>query len=534
MKEVTSIPNASRTFDALRSLGYDLNASIADVVDNAITDKVAANKVAVDLNLSPKKKISCRIQDNGCGMNQSELEEAMRLGTETTYEEKDLGKFGMGMKTASLSHCNVLTVISKRRRSEICGYRWDIGHIRKRGWTLLQLTKKEIDEILKKEKLSIDGSGTIILWDDAFWLDEQFQAYESVKVLNNFHYRLVENIKLHLGMVYHRFLDGSLGRKNVIQLKVNGDKVKPWDPFCREEANTREIPLKKEIGDYKIEGYRSPVRIRAWVVPTREGFSSEDAWKAAKGLLPWNDSQGYYIYRANRIIRFGGWHSTKAKDEHDKLARLSIDIDSSLDQLFRITVNKTRVEFPEMLFQHLKNVVNPLVIKKAKSAYNRSDEVLTISNNFRKNETFIAELSKELIAENRIKSKNSPKGVKGSIQVNNPTGTWLSNKINDFLKYGSDKDYEIVSDKLTEDVLWKIVCDDKSKFKVIVNAAHSFYKKIYTVSTNKAVTDAIDALIFSLAFAELYNKNNQNAGLFDTFKSVSSKALDRLIAKEVI
>jgi hypothetical protein len=440
----------------------------------------------------------------------------------------------MGMKTASLSHCNVLTVISKRKRSEICGYRWDIGHIRKKGWTLLQLTKKEISEVLAKEKFTLESNGTIIFWDDVFWLDEQFKSYESQKVINNFHYRLVENIKLHLGMVYHRFLDGSLGKKNVIQLLVNGEKVKPWDPFCTQEPKTREIPLKKEIGEYKIEGYRNPVRIKAWVVPTKEGFSSEDAWKIARGLLPWNDSQGYYIYRANRIIRFGGWHGTKAKDEHHKLARLSIDIDSHLDELFRITVNKARVQFPEELFQHLKNVVNPMIIKKAKSAYNRSDERLEINNNFRKNETFIAEISKELIAENKIKSKNSPKGIKGSIQVNNPTGTWLSNKINDFLKYGSDKDYEIVSDRLSEDVLWKIVCDDQSKFKVIVNAAHPFYKKIYNTSINKAVTDAVDALIFSLAFAELYNKNNQNAGLFDTFKSVCSQALDRLIAKEVI
>jgi hypothetical protein len=478
--------------------------------------------------------MSCRIRDNGSGMNQSELEEAMRLGTDTTYEEKDLGKFGMGMKTASLSNCNILTVISKRKRSEICGYQWDIGHVKKKGWTLLQLTKKEIAEILKAEKFSLDNSGTIILWDDTFWLDEQLQSYDSDKVINNYHYRLVEGIKLHLGMVYHRFLDGTLGRKNMIQLVVNGDKVKPWDPFCRDEASTREISFKKEVGDYKIEGYRNPVKIRAWIVPAKEAFSSEDAWKLAKGLLPWNDSQGYYIYRANRIIRFGGWHGTRAKDEHNKLARVSIDIDSHLDQLFRITVNKTRVQFPEVLFQHLKNVVNPLVVKKAKTAYSKSDERLTIKNNFRKSETLIKEVAEELLQQNRIKSRNFSNGEKGSIQVNNPNGTWLSNKIIEFLKYGTSNDFEIVSDNLKEDVLWKIVCDDNSKFKVIVNAAHPFCEKFYTVSNNKSVTDALDALIFSLAFAELYNKNNKTAELFDTFKSVSSKALKRIMAKETI
>jgi len=534
MKEIESIPNASRTFDALRSLGYDMNASIADVVDNAVTEKVAANKVSVTFSFPSKNKIACKIQDNGCGMNGAELEEAMRLGTETTYEEKDLGKFGMGMKTASLSHCNVLTVISKRKRSELCGFRWDIGHIRKKGWTLLQLSQQEIQDILKKEKTQIESSGTIVLWSDMFWLDEQFSAYGSEKLKNNFYYRFVENIKLHLGMVYHRFLDGSLGKKNVIEIKVDGEKVKPWDPFCRSEKNTHEISLKKDVANFKIPSYRMPVKIAAYVVPNKEAFSSEAAWKAAKGLLPWNDSQGYYIYRANRIIRFGGWHGTKAKDEHDKLARLSIDIDSGLDELFRITVNKTKVQFPESLYQHLKNVVNPLVVKKAKSAYNKSDEPLSVNNNFRRNETHIAEISKELIQENKIKTKHSSNGNSGSVEVLNPSGTWLSNKINDFLKYGSEKDYEIISDRLEEDSLWKIVCDNSSKFKVIVNAAHPFYERIYNTTTNKAVTDAVDALIFSLAFAELYNKNNQNAGLFDTFKSVCSQALERLVAEEVI
>lgn len=534
MKEITSVPNASRTFDALRSLGYDLNASIADVVDNSITDKVAADKIFVNFSFPSMNKIACRILDNGCGMNEKELEEAMRLGTKTTYEEKDLGKFGMGMKTASLSHCNVLTVISKRLKSNICGFRWDIGHIRKKGWTLLQLSTSELQDILKKERLRIESSGTIVFWDDLFWLNEQFISYESQKLKNNFYYRIVENVKLHLGMVYHRFLDGTLGKKNIIEIKVNGEVVNPWDPFCRSEKNTREIRFKQEVAEFKIQGYRLPVKIAAFVVPNKEGFSSEDAWKAAKGLLPWNDSQGYYIYRANRIIRFGGWHGTKAKDEHDKLARLSVDIDSGLDQLFRITVNKTKVQFPESLYQHLKNVVNPLVVKVAKSAYNKSDELLTVQNKFRRNETHIAEISKELIQENKIKTKTSSNGHNGAVEVSNPSGTWLSNKIYDFLKYGSEKDYEIISDRLDEDSLWKIVCDNSSKFKVIVNAAHPFYERIYKTTTNKAVTEAVDALIFSLAFAELYNKNNQNAGLFDTFKSVCSQALKRLVTEKVI
>ena len=113
MKEIISIPNAPRTFEALRSIGYNFNDAVADVVDNAVTEQVGADTVDITFHVDDHRIAHCSIQDNGCGMKAAVLEEAMRLGTDTTYEDKDLGKFGMGMKTASLSHCNVLTVISK-------------------------------------------------------------------------------------------------------------------------------------------------------------------------------------------------------------------------------------------------------------------------------------------------------------------------------------------------------------------------------------------------------------------------------------
>jgi hypothetical protein len=437
------------------------------------------------------------------------------------------------MKTASLSHCNLLTVISKNKKADGVGYQWDMSHVKNKGWALLQLNHSEIGEILRKNKVELGTSGTLVLWENLFWLEEAFKSYGSEKLGQNYYFRLVEQIKLHLRMVYHRFLDASSGKTSYVNLSVNGEKLKPWDPFCRNELNTENVNLKKDLSELYISGYSRPILIGAYILPNKEGFSSEENWKEARGPLSWNDSQGYYIYRANRIIRIGGWHGTKAKDEHDKLARISIDIDPSLDQLFRITVNKTKVQFPELLFQHLKNVVNPLVVKKAKAKYNKSDENLTIKNNFRKNGIKVLQVSQQLIAENKITTVAARNNLKDLIEVHNPSGTWLSNKIYEFLKYGSEKDYEIISDHLEGKQLWKIICNQNDKFKVIINASHPFYIHVYKPSKNKAVTDALDALIFSLAFAELYNKNNQNAHLFDTFKAVCSQALERLTKEEI-
>lgn len=535
MKSIESIPNASRTFDALRSLGYDLNSSVADVVDNAVTEKVKAKTINVKFDFNKKGQIICRIQDDGSGMGDRQLEEAMRLGTDTNYEETDLGKFGMGMKTASLSHCNKLTVISKKKHSPITACCWDMTHIKKSGeWTLFQLNQNEIDEILKKEGLNIGIKGTIILWDDLFNLNREYKSFAGDGFAQNFFYRKLSALKLHLRMVYHRFFDGSLGTKDRITINVNGESLKPWDPFLKDEPNTKEIFLRKDLSHLKIAGYQQPIVIKGYILPTKEGFSSEEAWKDGKGLNSWNDSQGYYIYRANRIIRFGGWNNTKAKDEHDKLARVSIDIDPSLDELFSITVNKTKVQFPELLFHHLKNNVNPLVVKKAKAQYNKSEEKIIVNNNFRKKGNQLISITKDLISENHITTKKAFNGNLVNITVENPNGSWLSNKINEFLKYGSNKDFEIISDKLESPHLWKIICDANNKFKVIVNASHPFYNRIYRPGTNKRVTDAIDALIFSLAFAELYNRNSQNAQLFDVFKSVCSQALERLATEEII
>jgi hypothetical protein len=518
-------------FEALRAIGYDLNSAVADVVDNAITEKVAASNVAVTFAFR-SGQIVCRIKDDGCGMNEKELEEAMRLGVETEYKPGDLGKFGMGMKAASLSHCNVLTVISKKRKSSICAYRWDISHIRQKGWELIQLEHKEIEQILAKEKIVLDEPGTVVLWDDLYWMNAEYRSYTNDKLAQNFYYRLEEELKLHLRMVYHRFLDGSLGKAGSVNIKVNRFALKPWDPFCRSEPNTGQIDLKKD-GKLKIPGYRSAVAIEAYILPTQEGFSSEEAWKEGRGLLSWNDGQGYYIYRANRLIRFGGWHGTKAKDEHDKLARISIDIDPSMDEIFRITVNKARVQFPELLFQHLKMIVNPMVIRKAKSKYKKSDDHLIVNNAIRRNAANVNRVSQKLISEHGIRTKSHNGKTEPMVEVVNPGGSWTSNKIKEFLQYGGESDFEIVSGELDNDQLWKIICNEGAKFKVIVNASHPFYTNVYKTAANKAASSAIDALIFSLAFGELYNRNENNAQLFDTFKAVSARALERLTKEKI-
>jgi hypothetical protein len=534
MKEKRSIPGASKTFKALRSLGYNINSSVADIVDNSITDHVGSNYIHIVFGLNDNFEVIARIQDDGIGMTNPELEEAMRIGADSYYEAGSLGKFGFGMKTASLAHCNVLTVLSKTPDTEIVGYRWNMGYVKKReDWILLELEQEDISQILSKDKIRITNQGTVVLWDDLFVINSEYNSIISDKLAANYLFRKTESLKLHLRMVFHRFLDSNFSNARNIVIQINNDNpLSPWDPFCRTEAFTEEISLRKDLSNFYLKDYSQPVTIKGYVLPDKDSFSSELAWKEAKGLLSWNDAQGYYIYRANRLIRFGGWHGTKAKDEHDKLARISIDIDPELDDEFRITVNKNKVEFPELLFQHLKNLVNPVVINKAKSRYRKEPEKNKVQNKIRNNKK-IQEISKKFLDEGNITTGTNALNT-GLVEVQNSGGSWLSNKLNEFLKYGNEDDYEIVSDHIENGQLWRIVCDPYNKFKVIINSSHPFYSLMYKLGQNSQVTEAVDALLFSLAFGELYNKTEQNAHLFETYKTVFSKALEKLVKEKII
>jgi len=530
LNSIQSIPNAARTFEALRHLGYDLNSSIADIIDNSLTTRVKSEEVNIYFNLD-EGNVNCRIQDDGLGMTKGELEEAMRIGAEIKYNEADLGKFGMGLKTASLSHCNKLTVITKRRNSGTYGMQWDMAYVEEsKGWNLLQLKPEDVWEILERESMDIGISGTIVLWDNMEQLSKNYKTYLNITSANNYYFRVLKSLGVHISMVFHRYLAGVVEEDTKKVIKLNGRELIPWDPFCHDEEFTTHVELEKELGELNIEGYSQSIKIKGYTLPTKENFSSEENWEKAKGNLSWNDSQGYYIYRANRLIRFGGWQGTRSRDEHSKLARLSIDIDPSLDKEFKITVNKNKIQFPEKLFRHLKGKVNKKVIKVADERYRKKKNSEPVTNKFRGGTVHkkVTKISQDFVADNKIKT-----GVDDDDQVivNKPSGTWMSNKLSEFLKYGSEENFEVVSDSFDPNHFWKIICNENDKFKVVVNIDHPFYEKIYNGGNKNNASSVSDAILFALAFAELYNRNEANSHLFDTFKTVCSQVLSKLSDK---
>jgi hypothetical protein len=367
LNQIEVIPSANRLMTSLRGADYQFVSAVADLVDNSIS----ANAGTVSVTLYFEGRHSwVRIADDGDGMDATTLTEAMRYGSlkEQEYDEEALGKFGLGLKTASLSQCKRVTVASRvsKERRVLSIQRWDLETI-KHKWLVDVLTADEAPEPLL-EPLS-KGPGTVVLWEN---LDRVLGGYANPDGghARNAFLELAEALSFHLGMVFHRFLDGSAKRRKRLSIQVNDRPIEPWDPFARGHKSTE--PLKEATFTvYSPDGKRGEVVYRPFVLPTRDKLSpaEQEFYGRPDG---WLKQQGFYVYRNGRLIRSGGWLNKRAADEHLKLARAAIEFTSAVDDAFEINIAKERVILPA----DLRNELDPhlkLLWKHADKVYRRSE-----------------------------------------------------------------------------------------------------------------------------------------------------------------
>lgn len=358
-------PAAARTIKSFRDIGYDLPRAIADIVDNSIS----ANATNVDITLSFRGSDSwIRIADNGDGMDAEALLEAMRYGSEREYDYEDLGRFGFGLKTASTSQCQRLTVASRLDLDcEIEIRCLDLVHIEETNrWEVIVIDPRDaVDHLLEPIQ---ETRGTVVLWeslDRVLEYKDPFGGWAQQRMLT-----FAEEIDQHLAMVFHRFLSGQVEGRH-LTITVNGSDVRAWDPFCRDEQGTTEL----SSSDIRIASNSGLgiVSVRAFVLPPQSKFSSPSAWRHASGPAKWNRQQGLYIYRANRLIQPGGWNRMRTTEEHTKLARIALDFFPNLDAAFSINIMKAYVQLPEDLRTHLKPVIATTVREANRRYREKSD-----------------------------------------------------------------------------------------------------------------------------------------------------------------
>ncbi len=358
-------PSASRLTDSLRDVGYNFESAIADIIDNSIT--AGASRVDIRLDFNGQHSW-VRIVDDGSGMRPTTLNEALRFGSRRPYGARDLGRFGLGLKTASLSQCRRVTVASRvaTQRRRIHVRQLDLGHVAQVDrWEIVGMPSA-IAPAAAVEPLET-SAGTVVLWEDL----DRILGYENPEggwARRRFD-RLADDLRIHLGMVFHRFLDGDEDRAP-LKITVNGKLVQSWDPFARSEEATLALPSR--ILEVSEGGIKGRVRYLPFVLPHRSAFSSASAFDRYSGPKKWNRQQGFYVYRAGRLIQSGGWNGIRAIDEHHKFARVAIDFDPELDGIFKVNVAKMRISVPTGLRAQLEREVSE-VCREAANRYRRGE-----------------------------------------------------------------------------------------------------------------------------------------------------------------
>lgn len=364
-KSIDVAPSAARLTGSLRDIGYDFPTAVADLVDNAIA--AGATRINVETQFEPNDSYVL-ISDDGTGMTETELHEALRFGSRRAYGHNELGRFGLGLKTGSFSQCRRLTVVTRRspKRAHIHVRTLDLRRVAR--FDTWSITQDESTPAIDRAKLLLnEGPGTVIVWED---LDRALpERYAESGWGRRRLATLASRTGEHLAIVFHRFIEGAVPDRSDVVISVNGEKLAPWDPFAPDEPARQVVSEQK----FEIETQQgsSDVRFQGVVLPSRDMFSSLEEFERLSGPLKWNRQQGLYIYRANRLVQHGGWSGIRGIDEHTKLARASIDFDTALDEAFQINVAKMRVALPPSLKQMLERPIHDLCVR-ADDAYRRS------------------------------------------------------------------------------------------------------------------------------------------------------------------
>jgi hypothetical protein len=348
---VSVTPSAARLTDSLRDIGYDFSSAIADLVDNSITAEATEVNVVIEFDGEDSRVF---ISDNGRGMTLNGLTEAMRFGSRRAYGSGDLGRYGLGLKTASLSQGRCLTVVTRTStgRRVIQTRQLDLDLVAEfDDWLIIEPDRTAVVD--RARNLLEDAPGTVVVWEkldrvvptknaSGGWARRRFET-------------LQQKASDHLAMVFHKFLNGEVGAERLV-ITVNGQKLSPWDPFARSEDGTQEL-AEQEFEIEHGEAY-GKVILRRFVLPGRDQFSSPAEFDRMSGPLKWNRQQGLYTYRAGRLVQWGGWAGIRSIDEHTKLARASLEFDTDLDEAFNINVAKMRVSLPSQLRQMIERPIN--------------------------------------------------------------------------------------------------------------------------------------------------------------------------------
>ncbi|MFN3351474.1 ATP-binding protein [Pseudorhodoplanes sp.] len=483
----------------------------------------AATVVELKLDMDYKGNIRIAIADNGTGMDRDGLLNAMKYGSARRPNPASLGKFGLGLKTASTAFCRRLSVISRDKGSApLLEATWDLDHVVKRGkWELLLSDNVDEEAAELLNEIAPKKSGTVVLWTK---IDRMFgREYKNAGGAHaqNALMRAISGLKEHLSMVYQRFLDPKDTRAPNLEIRVNGDAVQAWDPFCE---GVSDIIGNEVVPTEMGSGKEAEFSVRAFILPRKEEFPNEAAARRAKLS---NERQGLYIYRENRLIHEADWLGMYSKEPHGTLLRVEFSFDHRLDEAFHIDIKKSQIILNEDLWNWLKDEFLTAPRREANNRYRTGQKAAA-----RKKAEGSHDTSNQNIASKESEIDSAEVNVKnpetGEVLVTNKQGTFKL-KLRVEKAHRPGEVYVQPVDGLDDGALFSPAIIDGHK-AVKINTSHPYYHKVYVPNLSRGVTiQGMDSLLWGLCVAELSTISDTTSKHFEEMRFEVSRILRKLV-----
>lgn len=525
MNDLVNEPDAPRLIFGLRDTGYNVKTAAADIIDNSIA--ALADQINVEIVLRDDGRKLVYFGDNGEGMDAEGIYRAMRYGAPERENPESLGKFGLGLKTASSSVCLKYTLISRKTPDqELSKLAWDLDHVaQEKQWAMLR------EPVTAGEREMFDdlcgAKGTLVVWEkcDRILTKEYEPGGSKEKAAIN---RLAESLAKHLSLVYHRFLDKADERERDIDIFINQTPVKSWNPFYPMRSEQVLSEKKQKLLVELPDGSEEVANIRAWILPHRNDMTKEEERLHARIS---NRAQGFYVYREGRLIQDGSWMDVfGAPEPHTSLLRIEFDFNHELDDAFRIDVKKSRILFHPDLEDGLRELLQP-IYREAGSRYRRQ-------NRKQANTQSIDHTSaNKNIADTGNASKpqlTSVDPTTQSVVVSNNMGPTIKLKLPVQSNVSPETIYVDAVEDINTGELWqpafRSAGDSGHVPAVLLNKHHDFYQKIYKrAAANGFAVEGMDLLLWAFAVAEQNNTNEELEPIFEDIRNEISNNLRKLL-----
>lgn len=525
MSDLINEPDAPRLIFGLRDTGYNVRTAAADIIDNSIAAK--ADQINVEITLRSDGRKLVYFGDNGEGMDADGVYKAMRYGAPERDNPESLGKFGLGLKTASSSVCLKYTLISRKSPTDkFAKLAWDLDHVAlSEKWEMLREPVTPDEQEMFQELCG--ERGTLLIWEKCDRiLTREYEAGSSKE--QSAIKRLAESLIKHLSLVYHRFLDHTDERERNIDIFINQMPVEPWNPFYPARSEQVLSEKKQKLVVELADGSEETATIRAWILPHRSDMTKDEEKTHARIS---NRAQGFYVYREGRLIQDGSWLEVfGAPEPHTSLLRVEFDFGHKLDDAFRIDVKKSRILFHPDLEDGLRELLQPVYREAGQRARRQNREQTNLKN-------IDHTSANKNIAETGSASKPQVNSVDPATQsaiISNNQGNKIKLKVPVQNHVSPETVYVDAVENINTGELWQPALRSAGNSDhvpaVLLNKHHDFYQKIYKrAAANGFAVEGMDLLLWAFAVAEQNNTNDELEPIFEDIRNEISNNLRKLL-----